>query len=161
MAFSCFGPWASHADGSRGPRSAQESCCRVGHRSVVVVSICNSETCCFFIFTTTSRSLILAEQPKSREINATRMICVHLASITNQNHRLIRCDPGLRNTSSYQAINGNIVRAIFRSLLNGRLEQQPYRERSNTLELCKTCRMARFEFTQTHQKARIERCKYS
>ena len=46
--------------------------------------------------------------------------------------------------SGYQAINGDIVKAVFRSLLNGRLEQQPYQERSKTLELCKTCRMARF-----------------
>jgi hypothetical protein len=47
--------------------------------------------------------------------------------------------------SGYQAINGDIVRAVFRSLLNGRLEQQPYQERSKTLELCTTRRMARFK----------------
>ena len=39
------GPRASHGDGNRAPKSARESCCKVSHRSVVVVFVYNSETC--------------------------------------------------------------------------------------------------------------------
>jgi len=71
----------------------------------------------------------MAESP---EVNATRVICVHLVGITIGITVPFRCNPGLRNMSGYQAINGDIVRAVFRGLLNGRLEQQPYQERSKT-----------------------------
>ena len=75
----------------------------------------------------------------------TRVICVHLASITNRNHRAYQVRFTPLRYAGINAINGDIVRAVFRSLPNGRLEQQPYQERSKTLELGKACRMACFD----------------